>query len=150
MKVAQIKYYIEILGVVEKRSTCSRLSVGSVLVKDDRIISTGWNGVAKGQEHCCEKFASHDKTSEDFKKIHGEFSQLNEIHAEQNCLGFAARNGIQTEDTTLFVTYSPCLACAKLIVSCGISTVYYKTVYERESEGIKFLENSRVIVKKIV
>ncbi len=133
-------YFVEILNVVKSQSTCSRLKVGAVLVKDGRIISTGWNGTVAGAKHCNQ--IKHTN--------HHEFSINNEIHAEANCIGYAARNGVKTEDTTLYVNISPCIHCAKLIKAAGISIVYYVEEYDNvEENGLKFLINSGVAVKKI-
>lgn len=115
---------LEAAETFAQRSTCSRLNVGAVIAKDSRIISTGYNGVPAGLPHC-----EHDGTEESCGKA---------VHAEANAIAFAARNGISTEGATLYVTHSPCLDCAKLIINAGISTVYYRTPY-RTQDGIELL-----------
>ena len=133
-------YFIKILEAVRSQSTCSRLKVGAALFNNGRIISTGWNGVSSGQKHCNE--ISH--------KDHHEFSTNNEIHAEANCIGFAAKHGLVTENTILYTSVSPCIHCAKLIKAAGISLVYYIDKYDNEKEdGIKFLINNNVECIKI-
>lgn len=141
--------FTDILGILEKRSTCSRVKVAALIVKDGRIISTGWNGVPAGHTHCTEVFDCLDKDSEEYLEEHRIFSERNEGHAEQNAIGYAARNGITTDNSTLYVSKSPCSSCAKLIIAAGITTVYYTEMYDRDPYGIKLLEKSNIEVKNI-
>jgi len=130
---------------MEKNSTCIRLKIAAVIVKDDRIISSGWNGAPSGMIHCNEYFEHvKDTNSEDFKKLHAEFSERNELHAEQNAIAFAARNGINTEGSILFTSVSPCASCAKLIIAAGIKTVYYKVEYDRSNAGLDLLNDCNI------
>lgn len=133
----------DLLAVYEKRSTCARLSVAAVLMRDGRPVASGWNGVPPGAKHCCDKFA--DFSEVDMQTLHGHFSMHNEIHAETNAIGFAARNGIATEDTDMFVTYSPCLPCAKQIHAAGIRHVYYSKKYDRDPDGPTFLHKHGIL-----
>ena len=139
--------YKEILQIIEKRSTCVRLKVAAILVKDDRIISTGWNGTPSKHKHCSEIFEGKD--SEYIKAHHAEFSKNNELHGEQNCIAWAARTGIKTEGSTMFISYSCCTACAKLIIAAGIKKVYYIKEYDREPEGIDLLKSSGIEIKQL-
>lgn len=152
------KLFISIAELVAEQSTCCRLHVGAVLVKDSRVISMGYNGVPSGQKHCedCfvdiykEQFSDKYPTQEEFMKskdfydTHGKFSNDNELHAEQNALLFAAKNGIATAGATLYVTWSPCINCAKIIVTAGISKIYYKHLYDRNQEGLVLLANNGI------
>lgn len=127
----------DLLDVYERRSTCARLAVAAVLMRDGRPVASGWNGVPAGANHCCHHFGKH--TVEQMLLEHGEFSLHNEIHAETNAIGFAAKNGIATEGTDMFVTYSPCLPCAKQILAAGVRHVYYRKAYDRDPDGPAFL-----------
>ncbi len=139
--------YNDILEVFEKKSTCVRLQVAAIIVSDDRIISTGWNGVPKGHKHCNQIFNATDQATID--QDHRTFSEQNEIHAEQNAIAFAARKGIATENCDLYVSVSPCTACAKLIISAGIKNVYYKKLYDRETYGLDLLKQSNINLIKL-
>ena len=117
--------------VFAHRSTCQRLRVGAVLAVDSRIVSTGYNGVASGLPHC--------QHSDDDGQC------LKAVHAEANVIAFAARNGISTEGSTLYVTHSPCLDCAKLLINAGVERVVYAEQY-RSAAGLVLLERVGVPV----
>ena len=150
--------FIKMAQLVEEQSTCCRLHVGAVLVKDTRVISMGFNGTASGQKHCEDYFKElYEKeyqkefatladfmASRTFYDLHGKFSIDNELHAEQNAISFAAKNGIATEGGTIYVTWSPCVHCAKVIVSAGIKKVFFKNLYDRSQEGIYFLRQNGI------
>lgn len=131
--------FIQMANLVAKRSSCIRMQVGAVLVKDNRVISIGVNGTPRGVEHCCDKFHGADVTSQEFKDLHREFSRLNEVHAEVNALMFAAKNGMSPEGCSIYVSYAPCIDCAKQILAAGIKKVYFATPYDRTMEGRDFL-----------
>ena len=138
----------ELLTVYERRSTCKRLQVAAVLTKDGRVIASGWNGVPHGLCHCEDHFAGVDE--ETMLREHGDFSTNNEIHAECNCLSFAARHGIATDGTDLACTYSPCLPCAKQIIASGVAHVYYKIEYDRDAgAGLQLLHKAGVSTTKL-
>ena len=157
------KFFMDITLKVASRSTCARIKVGALLVKDKRIISIGYNGVASKKEHCDDyfenlyinKYMNKYETYNDFLKsnefydLHAKFSINNEIHAEMNSILFSARNGVSTEGTDLYVSYSPCIHCAKSILQAGIKNVYYHEKYDRDSSGISFLINNSVECIKI-
>jgi len=148
MRPSWEQIFVQITELIAKRSTCIRLQVGAVLVRDNRIISMGYNGVTSGHEHCNEIFKNETVNSEEFKKKHAEFSK-NEIHAESNAIAFSAKEGQSTNDCDLYVTHAPCIDCAKLIVQSGIKNVYYINEYDRNSFGIDFLEDSNINCIKI-
>ena len=145
----KLRMYANIVQELAKASTCARVQVGAILIKDGRIISTAWNGVAAGQEHCKQVFAGVDLTLEENKEKHKKFSSSRELHAEQNLIGLAAKNGISTNNTTLIVTTSPCSQCAKLIITAGISSVYYIDVYDRDPYGLVLLQDTNIITHQI-
>jgi dCMP deaminase len=121
-----------------KLSTARRLKVGALVVKDDRIISIGYNGMPTGWDNNCE----HELEDGTLK------TKPEVLHAETNALAKLARSTESGLDADLFVTHSPCLDCAKLIYQSGIRRVYYATSY-RDDTGISFLKNSGVEVEQL-
>ena len=119
-------------------STARRLHVGAIVVKDDRIISIGYNGMPAGWSNVCE-----DVTEEGTLKTKPEV-----LHAETNAIAKLARSNESGLGADLFVTHSPCLECAKLIFQAGIKKVFFGKDY-RDDSGIKFLVQSGVIVEKL-
>jgi dCMP deaminase len=119
-------------------STARRLKVGALVVKDDRIISIGYNGMPKGWDNNCE-FELEDGSIKTKPEV---------LHAETNAIAKLARSNESGLDADLFVTHSPCLDCAKLIYQSGIKRVYYANAYRDES-GVTFLKNSGVEVTKL-
>lgn len=162
------RFYIDVLNSLKTYSTCSRLHVAAILVKDSRILSSGYNGVAKGATECNKIFGRdeegnyvyrervpaspimkmHNLTYEQYRKVHHEFADRFEIHAEMNCLGFALRNNTDIRGTQLFLTTSPCLNCCKLILVSGIKEVYYMEEYDDRS-GVDYLLQNGVKCEKI-
>ena len=139
--------FAAILTTLESRSTCRRLKVAALLVKDDRIISMGWNGTIMGHTHCTEHFDIHNE--EDFLKEHHDWSMKNELHAELNAIAFAAKQGISTNGSDLFVSISPCVNCANLIIAAGVSRVYYKKMYDRSTDGLEKIKAAGIITGKL-
>lgn len=150
--------------VARTKSTCCRIKTAACLIKDGRIISTGYNGVPSKYEPHCDAFfrdvySSHFADtfptfqaftdSETFHHMHHERYSCYEIHGEQNAISYAARAGIATKDTTMFTLYSPCFNCAKLIISAGVTKVYFYHEYLREREALEFLAQNNVAVVKI-
>lgn len=144
MKEHWKKTFMDIAETIAKKSTCLKSQVGSIAIKDGRIISIGYNGTAPGEIHCIDKWKD-DK--ENFEKYHTEWSRNNEIHSEINLILFAAKNGISLNGCDLFVTMSPCIDCAKAIYTVGIKNVYYKEEF-RVSDGLKYLKK-RIYVEQI-
>ena len=146
--------FLEIAIAFAKQSTCCRKQVGAILVKDGRIISTGYNGVLSGYQHCNElPFAKHDWTKNDIdskiSQLHHQFAVQNEVHAEQNVIAFAAKNGVSTDGCTMYTTLAPCNDCSKLLAAAGIKEVFYLEDYDRCSSGIEFLQKHGVSVVKL-
>jgi len=139
----------EMLSVIEKNSTCARLQVAAIIVKHDRVVSMGWNGVAAGQKHCCDTFPVEMRETEEFYQDHHDFANDMEIHAEQNAIAFAARNGISTGDTEMYVSISPCVTCAKLIIAAGIKKVHYVEKYDRCTQGLDLLDSVGIYHEKV-
>lgn len=117
--------------------TCNRAQVGAVFARNTRIITTGRVGSLPGQPHCCDVGCL----------IGPDGGCLRTQHAEANAIGFAAKHGIALIDTTLYVTLSPCLPCAKLIASAGIVSVKYDVEY-RKTDGLDFLRDAGIQVER--
>ncbi|MDR0953500.1 MAG: deoxycytidylate deaminase [Elusimicrobiota bacterium] len=159
----QHKLFINMAELVSHQSTCTRLHVGAVLVKDGRVISIGFNGVPSGQQHCEDHFKEiYQKSyadkyntfeefikSKDFYDIHGQYSNDNELHGEQNAILFAAKNGISTSGAHLYITQSPCIHCAKIAAAAGVKKVFFKELYDRSQEGVAFLNKLGIECRKI-
>ncbi len=112
--------------LVAKRSTCLRRFVGAVVVKDKRILTTGYNGAPSGIRHCLEVGCLREQ----MKIASGERHELcRGIHAEQNAIIQAAFHGVSIKGATLFCTTMPCSICAKMIINAGIKKIYYLTGY---------------------
>jgi dCMP deaminase len=139
MKPKFIKSYMEVAKTFANLSTAKRLQVGAIVVKDDRIISIGYNGMPSGWTNECE-YTQEDGTLKSKPEV---------LHAETNAIAKLARSPESGEGASIFITHAPCLNCAKLIYQSGISTVYYETEY-RATEGIEFLEKSGIDVLKVV
>ena len=118
MSTKYLSMYKGILESVEQSSTCGRLQVGALIVKDGRVISMGWNGVPSGQDHCREHFEKKgwDVSTEYLSDEHHKFATRNEIHAEQNAISYAARNGIKTSEADIYTSISPCSNCTSHVL----------------------------------
>lgn len=131
------KYYIKVAQLCANNSYALKLKVGAVIVKDDQIISDGFNGTPCGFENRCET-----------KNINGELKTLPYVlHAESNAILKCAKYGKSTNGATLYITHSPCIECAKLIIQAGIVRVVYLDVY-RTIDGIVILRKSGINVEK--
>ena len=130
--------YMRLATDLATRSHCVRAHVGAVLTKDTRIISIGYNGPPAGTHNCDEEWPEHG-CARDSK---GSCSLA--LHAEENAILYAVKNGSKIEGSTLYTTLSPCIACARLILSSGIKKVYFKDSYAAykglpSDEGVDFL-----------
>ncbi len=121
------RYFMDITNLVAKRSTCKRRGVGAVILKDKRILSTGYNGAPTGVSHCIDIGCLR----EDLNVASGERHELcRGIHAEQNAIIQAAYHGVSIKGSTLFCTNLPCSICAKMIINAGITKIYYQSGYD--------------------
>ena len=137
--------YMELAENLAKRSHCVKAKVGAVLTKDTRIISVGYNGPPAGTHNCDEEYPEKG-CPRDSK---GSCSLA--LHAEQNAILYASKNNVPIEDCTLYVTLSPCIACARVIFTIGIKKVYYMNSYADfkglpTDEGVDFLRKFGVEV----
>jgi len=120
------EYFMEITKLIATRSTCLRKKVGALLVKDKRIISTGYNGAPSGLPHCAEVGCLRDK----LKIPSGQRQEIcRGLHAEQNAVIQAALHGISTKGAILYCTHQPCVTCAKIIINSGIIKVIFEGNY---------------------
>ena len=120
------EYFMSICDLVATRSTCLRRQVGAVLVKDKRILATGYNGAPSGLRHCLEIGCLR----EDLKIPSGTRHELcRALHAEQNCLIQAAYHGVSVAGSVLYCTNLPCVICTKMIINAGIKMIYYRDGY---------------------
>lgn len=125
MRISKDEHFLKIADVISERATCDRLKVGSVIVKNGAIISTGYNGAPRQLDHC-------DDVGHMIRDNHC----IRVVHAEINCLLSAARLGGGTHDAILYCNYQPCWECFKAIVNAGISKVVYRLVYKMEDPRV--------------
>ncbi|MDR0754525.1 MAG: dCMP deaminase family protein [Prevotellaceae bacterium] len=126
--------YLEMAAVWAKNSYCKRRQVGAILVKNNMIISDGFNGTPSGFENICEDEDGNTK--------------LYVLHAEANAITKVARSNNSSEGSTLYITSSPCLECAKLIIQAGIKRVVFSDNY-RISDGIELLKRANIEIVQI-
>lgn len=136
MRISRQDYLIEAAKLASKRSTCQRLQVGAILERDGRIIASGYNGAPSGMPHCDPLVCRLDRPC------------TRTVHAEANCIYFAARYGISTEGATLWSTDSPCKTCAEAIINAGIVEVIYEDQY-RDGSPLLILQAAGVITRWI-
>jgi len=119
-------YFMQMAVLASKRSTCLRRAVGAVLVRDNQVISTGYNGSPKHTRHCAETGCLRAQMNVPSGEKH---ELCRGVHAEQNAIIQAAINGSSTRGTTLYCTHQPCSICARLIINAEIRTVYIANGY---------------------
>jgi len=161
MKDKFVNAFMDVAERFSKLSSARRLQVGAIIVKDDRIISIGYNGMPSGWDNNCEftvfvtkdEAQGYDMLAQGYTETEqGNWTRLKTrpevLHAESNALAKLARSSESGEGATMFITHQPCLDCAKLIYQSGISTVYFKEPY-RLNAGLDFLQKSNVEVYKV-
>lgn len=130
-------YFMDITALVAKRATCCRRAVGAIIVKDRRILSTGYNGAPSGIAHCLDIGCLR----ESLKVPSGEKHELcRGIHAEQNAIIQAALHGVSIKGATLFCTNLPCIICAKMIINAGIKKIIHRDGYADHMSAEMFEE----------
>ena len=142
MKEKFKRAYMKTAQTFAELSSARRLHVGAIVVKDDRIISIGYNGMPAGWDNNCEAEHLHEDGSITLK------TKPEVLHAEMNAIAKLARSTESGEGADLFLTHAPCIECAKLIYQSGITRVYYDKEY-RSNDGIEFLKKSSIEVKQI-
>jgi dCMP deaminase len=133
MKEKYKQFFMSVATEVAKLSHCNRLKVGSVIVKDNNVLSLGYNGTPAGFDNCCEENGVTKNST---------------LHAERNSLIRLARSTESSVGASMFLTHAPCQACSVMIISAGIKEVYYKDVY-RDMEGIRLLKQADIYVEEM-
>jgi len=135
---------MKIAHVVKERSTCLRRKVGAVLVKDRRILATGYNGAPKGLPHCSEVGCLREQLGVPSGERH---ELCRGVHAEQNAIVQAAVFGVSTRGATMYTTHFPCSICARLIINAEIKEIVYDSDYE-DPVAKKLLEEAGITVRR--
>lgn len=137
--------FINIAKEIAKASKCVSKQVGAVIVKEGRILSTGYNGTPAGYKNCS------DHWNGEYTKEHHDWSKTYEIHAEMNAIIWAARKGISIEGATIYVTLEPCSECSKNVIASGIVRIVYDIAYEHTNSEIisKFIKENHVQIEQI-
>jgi dCMP deaminase len=170
MKEKLKRAYMQTAEIFAELSHARRLHVGAIVVKDDRIISIGYNGMPSGWDNNCENvewcsaggWLSPEEIEEGWpfegtyldsegNTMKGRYrlkTKSEVLHAESNCISKLAKSNESGMGATMFITHAPCLDCAKLIYQSGIGHVLYRNSY-RDTSGITFLEKSKIIVEKL-
>ena len=147
MKEKMIEAHMAVAETYSQLSYARRLKVGAIIVKDDRIISIGYNGMPAGWDNNCE-----DEIAPSLPYLYSDGPTLKTkpevLHAESNALAKLAKSSESGDGATLFVTHAPCLDCAKLVYQSGINSVFYRNAY-RSEDGVRFLEKCNIEVRKI-
>ena len=128
------EYFMSLAFLASCRSPCERLHVGCVIVKDNRVISTGYNGFISGAPHESIIRDGHEQAT---------------IHAEQNAIADAAKRGVSIDESTIYITHYPCFNCMKLMVSCGICKINYINDYKNDELVEKLANDVNIIINKI-
>lgn len=138
-------YFLKIAELVATRSTCIRRQVGAVIVKDKRILTTGYNGAPSGVSHCTQIGCLREK----YNVPSGQRHELcRGLHAEQNAIIQGAVMGVQIKGGTIYVTHQPCILCAKMLINSGIKRIVYKGDYPDEL-SLNLLEEAGVELVKV-
>ena len=130
MRKSWDEYFMEVAEIVKTRSTCLRREVGAVIVKDNRIITTGYNGSPSNTHHCsdigtCQRIELNIPSGQRHELCRA-------LHAEQNAIIQAAKIGVSTEGAVMYITLQPCVICAKMLINAGITKIVYKGAYPDE------------------
>ncbi len=147
------EYFMNLTQFVAKRATCTRKKLGAVLVKNKRIVATGYNGSPSGQPHCDDKGCFVVPTTQivDGQEIARDHC-IRTLHAEQNAIMQCALNGIPTDGSTLYVMYNPCYQCAKMVIAAGIKRVVFDADYFHDDgldhKAMDMMKESGITVDK--
>lgn len=145
-KLTWEEYFIELAKLVSKKGSCVKRQVGAVIVKDNMIISTGYNGTPRNVTNCnqggCKRCNDPNVASG------SNYHECLCVHAEENAIAQAAYQGISTKGGVLFTSLCPCLYCAKSIINAGISKVYYKEEFTMDEATIKLFNEANVEIVK--
>jgi dCMP deaminase len=140
------QYFMNIAHVAAERSSCSRRHVAAVIVKDKRVISTGYNGTPRGVKNCDD--GGCPRCNSDVASGHG-LDECLCCHAEENSIVQAACHGISINEASIYTTYSPCLLCAKMIINAGIKEVIFHQRYSIDSTSSQLLNDAGVTLRPV-
>jgi len=122
------EYFMNVAHLISRRATCTRAHIGAVIVRENSILSTGYNGAPSGLPHC------NDTNCIIYESKHPdgtvEENCVNTIHAEINAIALAAKHGVSIKDSDIYITASPCIHCLKVLINVGIKTIYYDKPYK--------------------
>ncbi len=127
-------YFMSIAYLTSSRSSCDRLHVGCVIVKDNYIIGTGYNGFIAGSPHKSIVIDNHEQAT---------------VHSEQNTIANCARRGISVNDSTIYITHFPCINCFKIICASGIKEIKYSEDYKNSEVVKELLKSNNIVIKKL-
>jgi dCMP deaminase len=144
MKQKFIDYYMKVAELTSTLSYAKRLQVGSVIVKGNKILATGYNGMPSGWDNNCETVEIVEIDEKFSKQL---VTKQEVLHSETNAIAKVSASTESSEGAAMFCTHAPCINCAKLIYQSGINSLYYRNTY-RDTSGIEFLEKSGVVVTK--
>lgn len=140
------EYFMNIAHVVASRSNCIKRQVAAVIVKDKRIISTGYNGTPRGIKNCYEKGCPRCNSDVPSGE---QLEQCFCSHGEENAIVQAAYHGTSLKDSTLYSTFSPCLMCTKMIINAGIKEVVFAKEYSIVQSSITLLKEANIKIRKL-
>jgi len=132
------QYFMNIASTVATRSTCDRAAVGAVLVREKRILTTGFNGSPAGLPHC-----------DEIGHLMVDGHCVRTTHAEANAIIQAALHGISTKGAACYVTHLPCLTCTKMLINAGISQIIYQTTYRTDPNAMSFFDEAGIQVRQV-
>lgn len=139
------EYFLQLATQAATRSTCLRRQVGAVLVRDKRILATGYNGAPRGVAHCLDVGCLRDELG----IPSGQRAELcRAIHAEQNAIIQAALHGVAIEGATLYTTLHPCILCAKMLINCGVKEIHYVEGYPDELSRKMLAEAGVAVIRE--
>lgn len=149
MKQKYVEAHMKVAETYASLSSAKRLQVGAIVVKENRVISIGYNGMPSGWDNVCEHEGIDFNPITKTRSGNGVLTTRPEVlHAETNAIAKLARSNESGLNATMFITHAPCIDCAKLIYQSGISKVYYRHTY-RETTGIDFLNKGGIEVEQI-
>ena len=128
------EYFMSIAFLAASRSSCDRLHVGSVLVKNTHIISMGYNGFLAGVPHTSIVRNNHEQAT---------------VHAEQNAISDAAKRGVSVDNATAYITHYPCINCAKILAASGIKKIVYHSDYNNDEVVNEIYKNTNIVIEQI-
>ena len=144
MRPSWDEYFMKIAELVSTRSTCLRRQVGAVLVKDKKILATGYNGAPSRLPHCSEVGCLRAQRNVPAGERH---ELCRGLHAEQNAVIQAALHGVSTQGATLYCTHHPCAACVKILINAGVKRIVYQQGYQDSLAGQLLRESEIEVVK---